>query len=75
MVVPDQESQIPIGIVVNNDAVAGTDKAAASTYVSVDHKANMRGMYFFELVSIVDGEETVIGSSVSHAHQFLHKCR
>ncbi|MCU6761523.1 repeat [uncultured Roseburia sp.] len=70
VVVPNQESRIPIGIVLNNDAVAGTDKTAASTYVSVAHKANMRGMYFFELVSIVDGEETVIGSGVSHAHNF-----
>lgn len=65
------EGRIPIGIVVNNDILTeGTDSAAASTYVNVAHKANMRGMYFFELVSIVDGQETVIGSSVSHAHNF-----
>ena len=65
------EGRIPIGIIVNNDVLAqGTDTACASTYVNVAHKANMRGMYFFELVSIVDGQETVIGSSVSHAHNF-----
>ncbi len=70
VVVTDQESRIPIGIVVNNDVKAGTTDAAASTYVSVAHKANMRGMYHYELVSIVNGEETVIGSSTSHAHNF-----
>lgn len=70
IVLRPQESRIPIGIVVNNDAIAGTASAPASTYVSVAHKANMRGMYFFQLVSIVDGEETVIGQSVSHAHNF-----
>lgn len=44
---------------------------AASTYVNVAHKANMRGMYFFELVRVVDGKEEVIGGPfVSHAHNF-----
>ncbi len=70
IVLSDQQDNIPIGIVVENDAVAGTDTVPADTYVSVAHKANMRGMYFFQLVSIVDGEETVIGQSVSHAHSF-----
>lgn len=32
---------------------------AASTYVNIAHKANMRGMYFFELVRVVDGKEEV----------------
>ena len=70
IVLSDQQDNIPIGIVVENDAVAGTDTVPAGTYVSVAHKANMRGMYFFQLVSIVDGKETVIGQSVSHAHAF-----
>lgn len=70
IVLSAQEGNIPIGIVVNNDAIAGTASTPASTYAVVAHKANMRGMYFFQLVSIVDGEETVIGQSVSHAHNF-----
>ncbi|MGN0295314.1 MAG: InlB B-repeat-containing protein [Lachnospiraceae bacterium] len=70
VVVNDQTGNIPIGIVVNNDVIAGTASEAASTYAAVAHKANMRGMYFFQLVSIVDGQETVIGQAVSHAHNF-----
>ena len=72
VVVRHLEGRIPIGIVVNNDVLAeGTDTVAASTYVNVAHKANMRGMYFFELVRIVDGQEEVIGGPyVSHAHNF-----
>ncbi|MCD8132248.1 MAG: InlB B-repeat-containing protein, partial [Clostridiales bacterium] len=65
-----QSGRIPTGIVVENDMIEGTADAAASTYVNVAHKANMRGMYSFQLVSIVDGEETVIGTSTSHAHNF-----
>ena len=64
------EEQIPIGIVVTNDSVAGTETTPAKTYAAVTHKANMRGMYFFQFVSIVDGQETVIGTSISHAHNF-----
>lgn len=66
----DQEGRIPIGIEVINDVIKGTATTPASTKVTVAHKANMRGMYFFELVSIVDGEENVLGSFVSHAHDF-----
>lgn len=71
-VVKHLEGRIPIGIVVNNDVLAtGTSDRAASTYVNVAHKANMRGMYFFELVKVVDGKEEVIGGPVvSHAHNF-----
>lgn len=66
------EGRIPIGIIVNNDVLAtGTADKAANTYVNVAHKANMRGMYFFELVKIVDGKEEVIGGPfISHAHNF-----
>ncbi len=65
-----QSDNIPIGIVVVNDPTAGTADAAASTAVEVTHKANMRGMYHFQLVSIVNGEETVIAQGTSHAHAF-----
>jgi uncharacterized repeat protein (TIGR02543 family) len=65
-----QSGRIPIGITVSNDTVTGTSDNAAKTQVTVTHKANMRGMYSFELVSIVDGTETVIGTSTSHAHNF-----
>ncbi|MCD8365699.1 MAG: InlB B-repeat-containing protein, partial [Clostridiales bacterium] len=65
-----QSGRIPTGIVVTNDMIEGTSDAAASTYVNVAHKANMRGMYSFQLVSIVNGEETVIGTGTSHAHNF-----
>ncbi len=65
-----QSGRIPTGIVVENDMIEGTADAAASTYVEVTHKANMRGMYSYQLVSIVDGEETVIGTGTSHAHNF-----
>ena len=70
VVVNDQQDNIPIGIVVNNDVITGTASVPASTYAAVEHKANMRGMYFFQLVSIKDGEETLIGQAVSHAHSF-----
>ena len=65
-----QTDNIPIGIVVVNNPTAGTADAAASTAVEVTHKANMRGMYHFQLVSIVDGEETVVAQGTSHAHNF-----
>ncbi len=66
-----QSGRIPTGIVVNNDMIAGTDAEPASTYVAVAHKANMRGMYAYELVSIdADGNETVVSSGTSHAHDF-----
>jgi uncharacterized repeat protein (TIGR02543 family) len=70
VVLGDVEGRIPIGIVVSNDAISGTASTPASTEATVTHKANMRGMYSFQLVSIVDGEETVIGQSTSHAHNF-----
>ncbi|MCD8211836.1 MAG: hypothetical protein LUC17_02295, partial [Oscillospiraceae bacterium] len=67
----EQSGRIPIGIVLNNDIVAGTDAEPASTYVNVAHKANMRGMYSFELVSTdAQGNETIINNWTSHAHDF-----
>jgi uncharacterized repeat protein (TIGR02543 family) len=64
------EGRIPTGIAVSNDTRVGTKKVSAATQVEVTHKANMRGMYSFELVSIVNGVETVVGTATSHAHNF-----
>lgn len=65
-----QSDNIPIGIVVTNTVTPGTSETPATTTATVQHKANMRGMYHFQLVSIVDGEETVVGTYTSHAHAF-----
>lgn len=72
----DFTTYIPIGIKLDNQQTAGTDSSPASTVVEVTHKANMRGMYHFQLMS--DGEAVLpataeyyyAGAMTSHAHNF-----
>ena len=52
---------IPIGITLDNQTKAGTADAAASDTVKVTHKANMRGMYHFQLMS--NGEPVLPATS------------
>lgn len=67
---------IPIGITLDNQTKTGTADAAASDTVKVTHKANMRGMYHFQLMS--NGEIVLpvtsaywyAGAMTSHAHAF-----
>ena len=71
----DLESYIAIGIELDNEATAGTAEEPASTVVTVTHKANMRGMYHFQLLSngvpVYDGDTSYYaGSMTSHAHNF-----
>lgn len=67
---------IPIGITLDNQTKEGTADAAASDTVKVTHKANMRGMYHFQLMS--NGEPVLpatsayyyAGAMTDHAHYF-----
>lgn len=67
---------IPIGIELENDSKAATADTAASDTVKVTHRANMRGMYYFQLMS--NGESVLeaasdnwyAGAMTSHAHNF-----
>lgn len=68
-------TNIPIGIKLDNKSTAGTADAAASDTVQVTHRANMRGMYHFQLMS--DGISVLgnsgmfgAGTMTSHAHDF-----
>ncbi len=68
-------TNIPIGIKLDNKSTAGTADAAASDTVQVTHKANMRGMYHFQLMSngnSVLGNSGMFGAGtmMSHAHDF-----
>lgn len=72
----DIETYVTLGIKLSNKATAGTDTTAASTVVTVDHKANMRGMYHVLFLSngkpILDVDQTSFygGEVTSHAHAF-----
>ncbi len=72
----DIETYVTLGIKLSNKATAGTDTTAASTVVTVDHKANMRGMYHVLFLSngkpILDVDQTSFygGKVTSHAHAF-----
>ncbi len=67
---------IPIGITLDNKSTAATSDAAASDTVKVTHRANMRGMYHFQLMS--NGKPVLpetsdywyAGAMTSHAHMF-----
>lgn len=67
---------IPIGITLDNQTKTGTADVAASDTVKITHKANMRGMYHFQLMS--NGEPVLpatsaywyAGAMTSHAHMF-----
>ena len=66
---------VPIGITLKNENTNGTAESPASDKVTVTHKANMRGMYHFQLMSngkSVLGEtgNFCAGSMTSHAHKF-----
>lgn len=74
--IPEFSTYIPIGIKVENTSVAGTDETAASVSVKVTHRANMRGMYHFQLMSngahVLDETSALYfaGAMTSHAHNF-----
>ena len=67
---------IPIGITLDNKSIAATADAAASDTVKVTHRANMRGMYHFQLMK--NGKPVLpendsyyyAGAMTSHAHAF-----
>lgn len=66
---------VPIGITLKNENVNGSAESPASDKVTVTHKANMRGMYHFQLMSngkSVLGEtgNYYAGTMTSHAHNF-----
>lgn len=68
-------TNIPIGIKLDNKSTAGTADAAASDTVQVTHRANMRGMYHFQLmsngISVLGNSGTFgAGTMTSHAHNF-----
>lgn len=72
----DFTTYIPVGIMLENKPTAGTTDASASDIVQVTHRANMRGMYHFQLMSNgnpvlpEDNSHYYAGAMTSHAHAF-----
>lgn len=68
------ETYIPIGIILENNRITGTNDVCASTTVQVTHKANMRGMYHVQFLSnqntVIEDNVYYAGSITSHAHAF-----